>query len=757
MRGGERVGSGSLVGIAATIGAISLLTISLTGATPPERESDRPVTALVLSGGGARGAAHVGVLEVLEELHVPVDMIIGASMGAIVGGGYASGLSPESMRTRFLQIDWENAFSDQPPRRDIPFRRKEEDSWPFFQLEFGFGPQGFSFPGGFVAGQKLNFILRAMLLHAAKPGSFDDLPIPYRAIAVDLESGEAVVLDHGDLAQAIRASMSFPLAFTPVEIDGRLLVDGGVLKNMPVDVAFAMGAERVIAVDVGTPMGELKEPPTATGVLRRTSTIMSKVHRERQLELIRDEDILIVPDLEGIRTFEGFDKIDEAITKGRDAARGAADRLRELSVADAEWEAYLARQRAGAQLGDLTIDRIEVTGVGRVSPKLVSSRIKTRPGQPLDLDLLFEDLKRVYLIGEFEQVVFRIEENPTGQTVLTIDAEEKSWGPWYIRVGLALEANFEGSARFAVTGLLRRPHINRLGAEWRTFVSFGDFGHLDTELYQPVEYSGHFFVAPRLFYIRSGEEAFYVEDTEVIFDMDRGFVQLDLGTRFGHWGELRLGYIRGRVEAEPRGLLAGTIGTIERDLGAAAGRFVFDRLDNANFPRQGTYLRLSGVYSREDLGADDEYQWALLTANRAWPLGRRGAFLGTAEAGSSMGSSLPFYDDFNLGGFTRLSGSPNKRYLGDDLAFARIIPYWKVGEMGSLLGGDLYLGASLEAGATWFRDENLDLEDFRIAGSVFAGLDTLFGPIYVAYGYTEGGDSSLYFFLGRLFQAERLF
>ena len=308
---------------------------------------DRPCVGLVLAGGGARGAAHIGVIEVMEELQVPVDFIVGTSMGAIVGGMYASGVSPEQMQAKLDEIDWAEAFNDHPPRRNIPFRQKQDDDRPLFKLEFGFNEDGFASPLGLVAGQKLNFILGSLLLQQSSLKHFDDLPIPFRATAVDLQSGDVVVLEQGDLARSIRASMAFPVVFTPVEIDGRQLVDGGVLRNLPVDVAIELGADRIIAIDVGTPMSEMGKAGGAFQVARRTISVMTREVRAEQLKEIRPQDLLIEPELEGFGTFDSFDEIDAVVQRGVEAARGRADDLRELAVDDATFARYLERQRRG--------------------------------------------------------------------------------------------------------------------------------------------------------------------------------------------------------------------------------------------------------------------------------------------------------------------------------------------------------------------------------------------------------------------------
>jgi len=685
-------------------------------------------------------------LEVLEELRVPIDFIVGTSMGAIVGGMYATGLSPAAMRQRIAEVDWHDAFSDAPARRHVAFRQKEDDDRPLFKFEFGYGRNGLSFPSGFVAGQKLNFIIRSMLLHAAEERSFDEFPIPFRAVTADLETGEMVVLDHGELAKAIRASMAFPVMFTPVRIGERLLVDGGVVRNLPVDVALAMGAEHLIAVDVGTPLGEMTADPTAMAVIRRTMGVMASQSHSGQRDLIREQDLLIVPELTGIMTFEGFGQVDTAARRGIEAARLHEERLRQLSVSEREFEEYLRHQRSGTGIEDLVISRVEIEGLERVSPKLVRRRVKTSIGEPLDLTELHDDLERVYRIGEFEQVGFGLLPADEGHT-LEIRAEEKSWGPWYLRFGTAAEANFEGRGQFVATGLIRRTQINPLGAEWKTFFTIGGLDSVETELFQPLEYSGTFFVAPRLFLSRDGDEIVFENGEQILAEIDRTTGGLDLGAHFGNYGEIRLGAVRGRIKGHR---LSGDTTPVDVDLGGYDLSATLDQLDNANFPRAGSFAEVGLFLSRSEMGADDEFDSLLVGGAYARSFGRQ-TLIGSAVYGTDLGSDLPFYADFGLGGFLNLSGLQQGELAGPRFGLLRLVSYRQMGEAPGPIGGSLYLGGSLEAGNTWQDPVGASLSDLRLGGSVFAGFDTLLGPVFLAYGKAEGASGTFYLFVGQVF------
>jgi NTE family protein len=536
---------------------------------PPERVG----VGLVLAGGGARGAAHVGVLEVMEELRIPVDFVVGTgtSMGSIVGGLYATGFSPAEIREEMLAVDWSNVLVDKAPRKVQPFRRKEEGRLPLFEMEFGYGKKnGFSSAGGLISDQHMGFLLEAMTLPASGIDDFDDLPIPFRAVAVDLDSGDVVIMGDGDLTSAIRASMAFPGGFSPVERDGKTLVDGGVLMNLPVEVALDAGAERIIAVDVGTPLGVPSKELSSFAVLRRTYSVMSKQGRQAQRELLREDDLLIVPELTGITAFGGFEEVGTAMERGEEAAREQLEQLRAFSVSEEEYAAFLERQRAGIPIHQIQVDHIRIEGLERVSPQQVRRRLQIQPGETVDLETLQEDLDGVYQIGEFQQVGFRLEPEDD-ETTLVVKAKEKPWGPWYFQIGAAIEANFDGIGNFNGLVLARRPEINRFGAEWRSLLAFGKRDAFFTEFYQPLSYAGSWFVQPRLEYVEQRRDVLLADDSKIEFEEKSRIGHFDFGYNFKNRAQLLVGYVLGESKLRT---LAATGADIEADVGGARLNFV---------------------------------------------------------------------------------------------------------------------------------------------------------------------------------------
>jgi NTE family protein len=706
----------------------------------------RPRIGLVLAGGGARGGAHIGVLRVLEELRIPVDYIVGTSIGSIIGGLYATGLAPDQMSTELHRIDWNDLFNDAPPRQSQPLRRKEEDRLDLFQVDLGLTGRGLKVPTGLVAGQKLNFILRKLTLRATGIKDFDHLSIPFRAVATDLDSWEMVVLARGDLADAMRASMAIPAFFTPAHIDSLTLVDGGMVRNLPVDVAREMGAEVIIAVDIGTKPKPLEAEPSALDIAQRTLTMIAAANSRQSRTELTTRDVLIVPDLEGITTMD-FPMMETAEVRGIAAAQAMSEQLQNLSVSEPEYVDFLSRHRVlPVDPATIIVDRITFTGNQRVPAEAIRRRIRSRPGDPLDMAELHDDLQRINQIGDFQLVDYRLHDE-AGGTALAIEVEEKSWGPSYLRLGMRIEGNLDGEARFLLNGMHRLSYINRFGAEWRTFFSVGDILDIATEFYQPLGYAGSFFIAPRFRYLRDKGPAYINPTTEVLVDSHYLYLALDLGFRGGNNWEARFGALVGEtkskisLEPEDQETIA--------DLGQWVGQVQFDRLDSVAFPRSGGYSEIRMDLGRAELGASDNFDRLCWAGLKPLSFGRN-TVLGTIELGTDLNSDLPAYEEFTLGGLLRLSGFEPNRFRGDSLILTSLLYYHQIGSLPPFFGQGFFVGAGAEAGNTLPSGSEWQLSDFLVSSTFLVGLDSLLGPLHFAWGYAEGGHSTLYVTFGHI-------
>lgn len=719
---------------------------SFVEAADDKEQSNRPKIGLVLGGGGARGAAHIGVLKLLQENRVPIDYVVGTSMGSIVGGLYASGMSTQEIEETFKAIDWSDIFTDRPQDKDLSFRHKQ-DRKQLIDFEMGFNKGKLTLPKGFIAGQKLGFLLKSLTLQTVGLSNFDQLPIPFRAVATDIETGEMVLLDRGDLALAMRASMSVPAVFSPVEIDGRLLVDGGIVKNLPIDIARQMGADIIIAVDVGSALLSREELKSVLDITMQVIGIVTLRNVKEEIAKLKEEDLLISPDLGDISTAD-FQRIPEIIVLGEETARKFVSQLQRYSVSSDEYRVFHTRQQRDI-LESTIIDYVKVKELARVAPDVIKGKIKTKPGEELNLETLKGDLTRVYASGDFERVDFKLikERDKTG---LLIKAEEKSWGPNYLRFGLNITDDFEGDGYYNLVIDYTATQLNRFGAEWKNELQVGRTYRFLSEFYQPLDYLDRFFICPKFEYERDITDV-YSGDARTSQYSVRSFVGgLDLGANLGTFAQARLGMLRGKIKA---GRFVGedTLPEFNIDQAALTASFVFDQFDDWNFPRRGFYFGSDIFMARKNLGADESYDKLSLSLMKATTFDKH-TFLTDLYAGTNLGRDIPFYDEFTLGGFLSLSGYRKGQLRGQYIGLGRVIYYYRVTEISTGWAEAIYLGGSLEFGNVWDRRGDIDLGDLLVGGSFFIGFDTIFGPLYLGCGIAEdSSDAKFYLFLGQTF------
>jgi NTE family protein len=733
--------------------ALAALFLSVPGLRPLLAEESAPAVApspgrprvgLALSGGGARGGALVGVLKVLEELRIPVDYVAGTSSGSLAGGLYAIGMPPEKMAEELRTIDWEGVFSDARSRKDEAFRRKEDDPRYLVGVELGFAHGKVVVPTGLVAGQELGYQLRRMTWAAGPARDFDRLPIPFRAVAADLETGEPVVLGSGDLARAIRASMAVPGFLKPVELDGRLLIDGGVASNLPVDVVRKMGAEVVVAVDISMPLARRGDLDGFLKVLGQTSNFLIRKNVQEQVGMLQGRDILITPQLQGIDTF-AFPRFADAIERGVEAARAVTPRLSALSVSPEEYAAWKAAHPPlySGEPPDVAEVRVEVAGL--TDTGIVAASVGVRAG-PLEWEALHQSLLEVHGLGGWDTVDFRVE-GPRDQRVLTIAPRPTAHAPSRIRTGVVFGTEFAGESSFGLrVGWVVTP-IGPHHGDWKTDAEIGRRTLLSTELYRPLDSKERFFVAPSLGWDRSLRDVF-VDDVVTARTFDtRLYGRLDAGLALGPLGEVRVGVLRdqSRFSAE--------IGEPVLDAAAAdrAGAVLlarFDQLDNATIPRSGWAATVAAGAYGEFLGGDWAYDKASITAMSARSSGDWTLHGGIEASGPFGGTTLPFFDLSRLGGFGRLSGLRTGQISGQYAGLARLGLRYRVAKLPSLVGSGLFAGATVETGNVWNRTKDIGSSSLIWAGSLYGAAETIIGPVYLGWGFAEEGRHTFYFSLG---------
>jgi len=702
-------------------------------ATTEAGAAGRPRIGLVLGGGGARGAAHIGVLRVLERERIPIDYVVGTSMGAIVGGLYASGLSAEQIEQVLNSIDWGDAFDDRSPRPDRPFVRKRDDDNYLVKRDLGLDDDlNVRFPAGLIAGQKIDLILKQNTLHVDRIDDFDRLPTPFRAIATDILTGQEVVLAHGDLARSIRASMSVPAIFAPVEIDGRLLVDGGVANNVPVNVVRQMGADVVIAVDVGSPGLTRDQLNSVFGITNQLTWILTARNAEIQINSLKKTDTFIQPQL-GAFSSADFNGARTVIPLGEEAALKKVAQLRPNGVSRDAYEAHLAA-RASRREPDPLIEFVRVENDSPLSDGIIESRLTQRVGEPLDAARMDRDIALIFGLGNFESVRYAVV-NEDGRSGVVVKTRKKSWGPNFIQAGIQLSQTDNGDSTFNIGGQIRRPGINELNGEIRLALQIGGDPAISVGLYQPLDEQSRWFVAPRAF--AGGTDYNLFTDGRRIAEYRVRSVGAELagGYNIDTWGELAAGLRWFTGDAELR---TGdpALPDYDFDGGEAFVRFTADTLDDVNFPREGLFGGIDWVSSQTALGADtdfDKVEGGLVYATSR----DRDTLNAVARVGWTASGDLPIQSLYQLGGPFRLSGLDSNALSGQYLGFARLTYFRRVNDFQLM---PAYLGASLEAGNAWLDRDDIGLGDLWYGGNLFFGVDTPIGPLYLGGGYSQGGS-----------------
>lgn len=709
-------------------------------------EAPRPKIGLVLSGGAARGLAHIGVLKALEEQGVKIDAIAGTSMGAVIGGLYASGYKIDELEKLALGIDWQQALSDAPPREDVPFRRKQDDRDFLVKQKLSFRDDGsLGLPLGVIQGQNLALLLESMLAHASDTRDFDKLPIPFRAVATDIASGEKVVFRKGHLPRVIRASMSIPAVFAPVEMDGRLLVDGGMTDNIPLDVARDMGVDIAIVVDIGTPLRSRKQLATVVDVLNQSITLMTRRNSEEQLASLHKNDVLIQPPLASFGVTD-FGRAQEMIDAGYRATRILDARLAQLRPAE-PLDAELSAARAPGQRTPV-ITAIRVENDSKVSDDVIRYYIRQHIGEPLDLGRLQTDMGTLYGLDYFEQVQYRVVHKGDEHT-LVINARGKRSGTDYLRLGLNLSDDMRGDSAFNLGASYRVNGINSLGAEWLTRVQIGDQQELYSEFYQPLDVGSRYFIAPYIGLESQNIEAVLDNDPIAEYRLERYGFGLNIGRQIGNSGEIRFGVGEAWGKADVR---VGDQNLPRENFneGYYELRYSFDSLDNVYFPHEGEDIGLSLRQFEPSLGSDKRYRQWEFKLDKALSSGPDTFILG-GRYGRTLDDAEVVTSSFVLGGARQLSGFRQDALSGQNISLMRAVYYRRLTPRSYLpLDFPLYIGGSLERGRAWNNDNEFD-SGYINAASIFLGFDTPLGPLNFSYGFNDDNQKAVYLNLGQTF------
>ncbi|KII77500.1 serine protease [Vibrio renipiscarius] len=740
-------------------------------ATAEQKAEPRQQVALVLAGGGAKGAAHIGVLKALEELRVPVDVITGTSMGAYVGGLYATGMSADEIETLLNTVDWSSGYQDRVDRSQRRVRDKEYEDRYQLTTDVGFGLEGVKGTKGVVQGQGMLRILRETTGNLLPFQSFNELAIPYRSVATDIVELEPVVIDSGYLVDAMMASMSVPGALPPYRLNGHLLVDGGVTNNMPVDVARDLGADVVIAVDISTDYKQEEDFTDLFTVADQLSNYLVRSSTSRQAETLVEADVLLSPDVGDMETTE-FDRIPEAYQEGYHVTMAQREKLKALSLSTADYQHYIDdKQTARKQLryGDeIKIDDVVINNHTHYSDQLLANRLNIEVGTEVKTRELEQSIQDLYALDRFELIQYRYDQVEE-EDVLVVDVNEKSWGPNYMNFRFFLEDDFSTDSQYSIGASANFTDINQYGAELRTNVEMGTDKTLEAELYSPFFSQQKVFTTLGLRYNKQKRNAPLSGFDDTSLESTQDF----LPVTYTEWvGELAIGYQEalwrefkiGLRYTDGDGAFASlpSIGDVQFERTGIFANYRIDTLDNFSLPTRGVYFDINylishdqgnGEISLSNEEKDTSYEFgAKLIAATSFS---RHTLVANIDTGfvQSKNSSVPV-DPAEIGGFLNLSGIPRNSLIGQNKVFGSLIYRyrWFDNDFG-LFTSPFYIGASLEYGGVW-SDPDIGISDAPLykAGSIFTGIDSPIGPIMFAYGRTEHNFDSVYLIIGTTFK-----
>ncbi|MGI2201924.1 patatin-like phospholipase family protein [Shewanella baltica] len=722
----------------------------------PSMAAERLKIGVVLSGGGAKGAAHVGVLKILEEHNIPVDYIAGTSIGAYVAGMYSLGYSASEVEAIMMGVDWDSGYSDTIPRNILSYRDKQLRDRYNIPLNIGYNEGQVRAPSGLLRGQTMSQLLRQSTDLVQQFGNFDDLAIPYRAVATDLETSLPVVISHGSMVKAMQASATVPGALQPAQIDGKLLVDGGIANNMPVDVVKAMGADIIIAVDIGSPLVKKDKLDSTIAVLDQLSNFLTNASTEKQKLLLTDKDVLIRPAIDALSTTD-FTIMPLALTLGKEAANGQLDKLSSMSVSPEEYAAYVEAKKAKGKLlmADVrhSVNEIVFDNQSKVSLNLLTETLNIKPGQAVSKDELNEALKRIYSLNKFERVDAEFVEGEDGR-VLTVTTKAKSWGPNYFQLGFNWEDDFNSESAISFDMAYTMTDLTFNGGEWRNEIKLGMEKLFATEFYQPLDRDQQFFSRARYQYDTRNWDLYDNNNRLLTFDKKTHTIELGIGYNYTSQGMIELGLV-----AEKGAIINDA--WLSRDLDfssyGAYFRFGYDSLDSISFPTSGNRVTLNVYVRNEDFDdiIDDNQNEYSVQIEADWKgalsVGNH-AFVGKASISTNDNDGVNTLHLSELGGFLNLSGYHKDSLTGAHKVFGAFVYQYDLGRDAlGMTDYPLYLGWSLEAGNVWDERSEVTLTDLIYASSLYIGTDTSMGPAAIGFGITDLGDKSFYLFVGKNF------
>ncbi|HEX2948259.1 MAG TPA: patatin-like phospholipase family protein [Armatimonadota bacterium] len=701
--------------------------------------ADRPKIGIALGGGAARGFAHIGVLQWCEEHHIPIDCVAGTSFGGLVGGCYAMGMSPAEIQQTANSLDWDQVFSAEAPYTLKAFRRKEDEcAYPGKGPDLGFRNGKARSRSGLFPGMPIDLLFDRITLPYTGIRSYDDLPIPFRCVAVDMDHSEQVVFHNEPLSLALRATMAIPGVFTPVHLNGATLADGGILNNLPADVVKSMGADVIIAVDVSEGVKSNNSfRDSLFGMVDQTVNVVVTDNTRRSSSMA---NIVIRPDLQKFSLMD-WEKGADIAKMGYAAAEAAADQLLRYRVSDAEWQAYVTARQARVRTAIPVPQQITVTGASAHNSDVITKDLSNFAGKQLSVTALEHKLTALTGTGRYVGLSYQVMQKDA-DSVLQVNVQEKDYGSSYLRANLGVTGSSSTSAIFNTGLRLTMFDVGGYGSELRTDVGVGDRVSLFSEYYHPIKQS-RWFVSPNVSYSWERQGVFAGQTRLAEFGVEQAGTVIDAGYALNNSSEIRLGCGVNGLSTEEE---TGSPDAVTNYSGAESFvrfRWAHDSTDDAVTPSRGWTSRCDALWYASSPGIDNSYVVANASVAHFTPVHSRLVIISRLAGGVSSSRDLPLYRQFSLGGPFRLGA-----YKQDELRGSRYV----LGSVEGLMhlpksSSSVFL--ALECGNAFTTFDTAQLKEAVTTGLV---MKTAFGPLYVAGSLGESGRKELYFSVGRLMQ-----
>jgi len=705
-------------------------------------KKDRAKIGLVLEGGGALGLAHIGVLQWLYEHHVPVDLVAGTSMGGLVGGIYATGRTPDQIQQLIQNVDWDQALSGQLPFRDLSYRRKQDAVEFPTRMEFGLR-HGVQLPEGFNAGQQVSFILDHVALPYSQIKSFNDLPTPFACVATDLTTSKQHVFHDGSLALALRATMSLPGIFTPVHSGNDLYADGGLLNNLPVDVAQSMGAQLTVAVYLQTAAFNAKQPLNTFSVLGQSLSVMIAANELKSMQMA---DVLVTVPLDKYTSLD-YDKAAEIIRLGYAAAENKQTILSKLAVDDVAWKQYIER-REDRTLQTPVPQFVEVTGTTPAFENRIQKRLNPDVGKPVDTVNLEQQFTRIAGSGRFATLGYSMTEKD-GQPGLFVSVEEKPYSPPIVRPLIIIDGTNYNEVLFSAGARITFLDFGSFGSELRNDVVLGSIYELQSEYYHPFTPTTHWFIAPQVA-LNTDKFYFYYDNHIDSQYRKRQFGgALDFGYTFGNTAELRLGYQSAYQRYSP--VIGDTViyPVQSGRIGVSRLHYTLDLTDDPVLPMRGMSAVFRGEWWDSNTGTNKPFPVTELRTHFLFPFTPKSSAYLAMSGGSTLGYEDTGIPPFSLGGGLQLSAFGENELITNQYYLFQTGYIHRLGKLPPFLGDSINLVTTYEVGKTFFLPTEPSVPMDGVVGIV---IKTAIGPFEIAGAAGNGTDHRKIFFqLDRFF------